>query len=255
MSRFYVQPDCISKDTIFVSGNEAHHILDVMRLVEGDTVVVFDGTGAEYSGFIKASDRKNMTLMVEIVKTRRPPADKMPDITLAQAIPKKDKMDLIVEKSTELGVARIIPFISDRTIVRPDKESADKKIERWSKLAVAAAKQCGRVSVPGINPIVTYESVLKCFRDFDLCLFAWLAPGTVPIKEAISGLKAGKILLLIGPEGDFTPDEVKLAHGENSRFISLGSLVLKSDTAGLYALSVLNYEFSSRASGEGLSHR
>ncbi len=244
MSRFYVPKENVKGKNIVIDGKEAHHILDVMRLKDGDTVVVFDGTGNEYSGFIKDIDARARRLNVEIVRTEKPPRDSMPEVTLAQAIPKKGKMAYIVEKATELGVSNVIPFISERTVVKPDRAGRKKKTERWQKIAVEAAKQCGRTGIPVVGDVVEFEDLAKRINEYDLSLLACLSGETVPLKDTLAGFKAGKILVLIGPEGDFTPEEAKMADRDNCRFVSLGRRVLKSDTAGLFVLSALNYEFT-----------
>jgi 16S rRNA (uracil1498-N3)-methyltransferase len=244
MSRFYVSPEKVGKKDILIDGKEAHHILDVMRMQDGDKVVVFDGTGSEYIGFIKNADSSAGRLLVEIVRTEKPSSRRVPEITLAQALPKKGKMDYIVEKATELGVREVVPMISDRTIVRPDEAGCRKKVERWKKIVVEASKQCGRTDVPEVDTITDFSKMIDRMDRYDLVLFACLTDNTVPLKKSLEGFKSGKILVFIGPEGDFTPEEIKMADAQNCKFVSLGSRVLKSDTAGLALLSVLDYEFS-----------
>jgi len=244
MSRFFVPPENIKRNEIIVKGAEARHIAVVMRLEASDKIVVFDGTGAEYTGFIKEVNKKAKKIIIEIVSTKRPFTGTLPEIVLAQAIPKKEKMDYIVEKAVELGVSRIIPVISKRTIVRPDKASGRKKTERWRKIAVAAAKQCGGMSVPKIDGITEYYEIVQHMDEYDLVLFACLNEDTISLKKAISSFSAGKILVFIGPEGDFAPEEILMAGRDNTRFVSLGRRVLKSDTAGVFVLSILSYEFS-----------
>ncbi|MBU1894475.1 MAG: 16S rRNA (uracil(1498)-N(3))-methyltransferase [Candidatus Omnitrophica bacterium] len=244
MSRFYVPKENVRGREIVIRGREAHHIADVMRLQPDDKIVVFDGTGNEYSGFIKNINNKVKKIIIEVVSTKHPVAEKSPEIVLAQALPKRDKMDYIVEKSVELGVSRIIPIITKRTIVRPHVTGSNKKVERWGKIAVEASKQCGRLNVPSIDNVTSYSDVVQQIEQFDLVLFACLMQRTVSIKTVLSDFKTGKILVFVGPEGDFTPEEVSFADRGNTRFVSLGRRVLKSDTAGLFILSVLNYEFS-----------
>ncbi|MFH1411498.1 MAG: 16S rRNA (uracil(1498)-N(3))-methyltransferase [Candidatus Omnitrophota bacterium] len=243
MSRFYVPKECVKDGNILVEGDEARHILKVMRLKEGDGVVVFDGTGCEYSGFIKDADERNNRAIVEIVKEERPPKEAAAEIILAQAIPKRKKMDWIIEKATELGVSRIIPMISERTIVRPnDQRKMDDKAERWRKIAREASKQCGRTDVPRIEDLTLYGQVTAHMDEYDLALMACLEEDRVSLKSAIKNIKSGKIIVFIGPEGDFTREELVMADKDNCRFISLGKRVLKSDTAGLFVLSALAYE-------------
>jgi len=244
MSRFYVPPENISEGTIHISGKEAHHILDVMRMSEGDQVVVFDGTGKEYTGFIKQADTAKGELFVEVVRVDTPSRGTAPRVTLAQAVPKKGRMDYIVEKATELGVSAIIPLTSERTIVRPDERSAGKKAQRWRAIAVEASKQCGRPDVPEVCGITPYDDVLGDIGGYDLAVIACLSEGTMPLKQVLPGALPGKVIIFIGPEGDFTPEEIEKALQKKCRAVSLGPRVLKSDTAGLFAVSAVNYHYS-----------
>lgn len=244
MSRFYAPKENIKGNLIYIDGREARHILNVMRLGLNDKVTVFDGTGKEYVGFIKQVKPKSLT--VEIVETKIPKHEKLPDITLAQSIPKKQKMDYIVEKATELGVSAIIPVITERAAVKPDENKESGRVERWQKIAQEASKQCGRTDIPEIHNIEKFYNVIDSLDGYDAPLLACLYPRSLPLKEVISGIGNGKIIVFIGPEGDFTPEEIVMAEEANCRFVSLGQRVLKSDTAGLYVLSVLNYEFSSQ---------
>ncbi|MBL7156918.1 MAG: 16S rRNA (uracil(1498)-N(3))-methyltransferase [Candidatus Omnitrophica bacterium] len=242
MSRFFAPPENIKNNLIHIDGQEARHILKAMRLVENDKVVVFDGTGREYKGFIKETTPKS--LVVEIVSTKRPKRESSPEITLAQAVPKKEKMDYIVEKATELGVENIIPILSERTIVRLEKNAVSKKVARWRNIARETSKQCGRTNIPEINDVQKFYNVIDGINNFDLALMACLSEETIELKMALPGFELGKIIVFIGPEGDFTPEEIVMAKNTNCKLVSLGKRVLKSDTAGLYVLSVLNHEFS-----------
>ncbi len=243
MSRFYVPKSKIKKNEIIIDGKEARHVLDVMRLRHKDDVVVFDGEGNEYAGFIKETINRPKGLVVQITHVKKTTDKSGAEITLAQAIPKMNRMDYIVEKATELGVTRIIPMVSERTVVRPRENACGKKTERWRKKAVAAAKQCGRRDLPVITDIEEYGDVVGETDRYDLVLMACLSGNTMPLKEALAGIRASKILFFIGPEGGFSPEEVaSLKNRNNCRYVSLGQRVLKSDTAGLYLLAVVGYE-------------
>jgi len=242
MSRFYAPQENVKGNFISIDGREAKHILNVMRLKENDKVVVFDGTGKEYTGFI--AERKLTSLKVEIVSVKQPLPEALPEITLAVAIPKKEKMDYIVEKATELGVGAIIPVISERTIAKPEDEKHLNKVGRWKKISLEASKQCGRRDVPEIKNIQKFYNAIETINNFDLAVIATLSENTVSLREAVSRFERGKVIVFVGPEGDFTPDEIAMVKDTSAKLVSLGPRVLKSDTAGLYLLSVLNYEFS-----------
>jgi 16S rRNA (uracil1498-N3)-methyltransferase len=153
-------------------------------------------------------------------------------------------MDYIVEKSTELGVSKIIPLVTDRTIPDWDERKKTASVERWRKIAMEAAKQCGRADIPEIDNIKSIAEIIAEAADYDLALIAALDDSAVKIKDALKGFAGGKVLIAIGPEGDFTPDEIKEAKGSGFKLVSLGSRVLKSDTAGLFVLAILDYEFT-----------
>ena len=242
MSRFFVPREAVRGNNITISGKEAHHILDVMRLKELDRVVAFDGTGKEYVGFIK--EAKEKSLSVEIVETRTPLGKERSAITLIQAIPKKDKMDYIVEKASELGVGSVIPVITKRTVPRWDEKKNTSNVERWRKIAKEASKQCGAVTVPEIGMVRSLSDCLKDSSDYDLAIMAALNDEAIRLRDALSGFKGGQIAIAVGPEGDFTTDEIKRAKEANFKLVNLGPRVLKSDTAGLALLAILNYEFS-----------
>ena len=244
MSRFFVPPESVKGNSIVISGREAHHIIDVMRLEISDHVVTFDGSGREYVGRIREVSRNSLT--VEITEIRTPAKKDACEITLLQAMPKKEKMDYIVEKSTELGVHSIVPVITERTIPDWDEKKKRLQVERWNKIAKEASKQCGRLDIPAVSAISEFTEAVKGFDGFKMRLIAILSEDAVSIKDALAGFKSGNVVIAIGPEGDFTPDEAKIAKDACFKAISLGPRVLKSDTAGLALISILNYEFSPR---------
>ncbi len=243
MSRFYVNKESIKTTSIYISGKEAHHILGVMRLKLLDDVVVFDGTGKEYAGVIKKADRKS--LEVEIKEIRNAPRKEFHIVTLIQAIPKKEKMDYICEKATELGVFSIIPVTTERTIPDWGSEKKASLVERWRRIGREAAKQCGRLDIPEVRPIMPVEEAIKAVNGYDLKLIAALNNKTIELKDALKSCKSAKKAIAIGPEGDFTAEEIDAAVKSNFLIVNLGPLTLKSDTAGLAVLSVMNYEYSS----------
>lgn len=240
MSRFYVKPEDVRGSEILVAKEEAHHIVNVMRLSKGDEIVAFDGTGSEYIGRILSADKNGLKIRID--KINKPNIENKVQVTLYQALPKRAKMDFIVEKATELGVQKIVPLITERTISRPG-DKGPKKQSHWQNVAISAAKQCGRLDVPEIKEAVYFKDALKDLGGFDKALMACLYEGTEQIKNTISNFR-GKVIVMVGPEGDFTPKEIEAARSAGARLVSLGRLVLRVDTAALYLLSVLNYESS-----------
>lgn len=242
MSRFYVPKEAVAGNKITITGDEAHHIKDVMRLKVSDPVVAFDGTGREYTGAISRIDPKSV--VVDIIKTRESAGGKILSLTLIQAIPKKDKMDYIVEKATELGVSRIVPVMTERTIVDWDQKKRAASVERWKRISLAASKQCGRLDIPAIDEVDEFLPFLKKPSGHGLAMIAALCDDQVSLKDVIRGYVGTNVTIAIGPEGDFTQKEIDAARSQCYKVVSLGGRVLRSDTAGLAVLSILNYEFS-----------
>ena len=223
-------------------GDEAYHARHVMRLKAGDTVNVFDGRGHEAHSRITEVTKDSIHLTI----LQRSGNPSLPfRIGLAQAIPKKN-MDLIVQKATELGVAVIVPLLSERTIVQLDDKS--KKMDRWREIALDACKQCGNNWLPEIQPPQKIAAFLNGSGEFDLKLVASLQPDAQLLKGIFSNAStlqrsaSPSVLILIGPEGDFTSSELSLAKSAGCLPLSLGPLVLRADTAALYALSILHHE-------------
>jgi len=240
MSRFYVNPASVLGKKIYAEGEVGHHIIDVMRLGEGDSVTVFDGTGKEYKGTIASTGNKRV--VIDILEINTTEKDSIVNISLAQAIPKKDKMDMIIQKATELGAVEILPFESSRTIVRARGERRQRKIERWRKIALEASKQCGRAELPKVADVVRFEAVLGLLPEYDLAVMPCLSGESIPLKSALRNVnKPKKVLAIIGPEGGFTEDEIEKAGGKGAVLVSLGGLVLRSDTAAIATLSILNH--------------
>jgi len=240
MSRFYVRPEDIKGDIILVSREEAHHIVDVMRMDAGDDIVAFDGTGREYFGRILSVFKGSLKIKIEKINNVRKASRIF--VTLAQALPKRAKMDFIVEKATELGADEIIPLVTERTIARLTKDKQPRKGEHWQEVAISASKQCGRADIPKVRPSSKFKDVLNEAKNYDIAMMACLNENTRPLKEVIANFEGRKMLIMIGPEGDFSRKEIEAAASSGIKLVSLGRLVLRVDTAAIYLLSVLNYE-------------
>lgn len=235
-------PEAVRGGKIYAGKEESRHIAGAMRLKEGDGVTVFDGSGAEYCGRIESIKNKNVIINIE--KTVPPAVMSAVSITLAQVLIKKDKMDYIIEKAVELGTAAIIPFETARAVIRTNKDARSQKFERWQRIAIEAAKQCGRRDLPKIGRVITFNEILCLFPKYDSVFIPCLSEDTIPLNGAIAHAGCPKnILIMIGPEGDFTPAEINQARQKGAISVSLGPLVLKSDTAAVAVLAILNYAY------------
>ncbi|MDZ4742459.1 MAG: 16S rRNA (uracil(1498)-N(3))-methyltransferase [Verrucomicrobiota bacterium] len=246
MNRFFVADLQNHLRDLHLSGEEYHHCTHVMRQGPGDAVVLFDGKGLEVKARIKDVTKNEASL--DMIHQSTTPA--LPySITLAQAIPKGKCMDSIVQKATEIGAKQIIPLISQRTVVQVSDEKAESKIGKWIQITIEAAKQCGINWLPEVLPPVSLKEFFNQKHTFDLLLIASLQPDAVHFKKVLEdftldtkGKKPNKVLVLIGPEGDFTPAEISLSKASGCQPITLGPQVLRSETAAIYCLSIIAHE-------------
>lgn len=243
--RVFCAPATAEPAEITLSSDESHHLVAVNRARAGDTVTAFDGRGMEWICTLKEADKRSARLQVRFTQRAKPLAY---EITLGQALPKGAGMDAIIRKATELGVARIVPLESERTQVHLDGERTERKLEKWQAAALEAAKQCGNPWLPEIVPVQGAAAFLESARGFDLKLIASLQPGAQSLKAVLAAFRAAKgraplkALWIVGPEGDFTPAELSLSKTCGFEPITLGPLVLRCETAAVYAISVLSYE-------------
>jgi 16S rRNA (uracil1498-N3)-methyltransferase len=243
--RFYIAPDEWNPNALVLTRAEAHHARDVLRLKRGDKVVLFDGHGREITAKLVDLAGREVSLAKLTQNESRPLPSR---ISLGQAIPKGKNMDLIVQKAVELGAAEVFPLISARTIVDLAMDEARKKQAKWQAAAIEAAKQCGQNWLPHIHIPQTMKQFFGELPPFDLQLIGSLQPGALYLKKILADLAAegrprpATVLMLIGPEGDFTPAELALARSHGCHPITLGPIILRVETAAFYCLSVLSYE-------------
>jgi 16S rRNA (uracil1498-N3)-methyltransferase len=245
MHRFYVSPENWNPDALALSGSEAHHARDVLRTKRGEKLVLFNGRGHEITAEIVYSSGDEIQLR-KLHEAETPPLRCR--IILGQAIPKGKNMEVIVQKAVEIGAAEISPIISDRTIVQVDPESAAQKQAKWQQIAIEAAKQCGQNWLPQLHEPRSLGDFFAASATFDLRLIGSLQPDAQHLKEILADYSSehrhlpGSVLMLVGPEGDFTPAELALARRHGCHAITLGPIILRVETAAIYCLSILSYE-------------
>lgn len=245
MHRFHIPPGTANRDEVLLSPEESHHALRVLRLGVGDAVTLLDGAGIEARGSILAADKRAVRVGVRerIVHPPLPCA-----VTLLQALPKGRLMDSIVEKATELGAARIVPLLTEHTISRPDDDHAASKLEKWRTTALEAVKQCGNPWLPRIEAPLTFAEFLRRKEHFDLALVASLHPGARPLRAVFEEFQAREkrqpatLAVWVGPEGDFTAQEIAVLVSDGVQPITLGRLVLRCDTAAVATLALVMNE-------------
>lgn len=224
---------------ITISGDDARHIA-VLRMKVGDELLLGDGSGNDYIVRIDSVGKTETGTNI-ISRLKREP--RSPRITLGQGIAKSDKMDWIVQKATELGVASIVPLVTERTIVKIHDE--EKKTGRWQKIAREAAMQSNRPDIPKVGAVVTLKDFLRTLAPGPgtLLLFPW-EESSEPLKNFLKQNSATNIVILIGPEGGFSQSEADLARSKGFHPASLGQSILRTETAALAVLSMIAYEYS-----------
>ena len=239
MNRFFVEKINVADKIIILNDPvQLHHLRDVLRTRSGEKIAVFDQSGNEYVAQVLEIGSSRVKLEL---KEKRPPNDLDIEITVACAIPKRVKMDDIIDKLTQLGVACIIPLQTERVIVRLDKQKKLQRFQRWEKVALSAVKQSQRSKFVLIKPVTDFKDAIANVQDFDLKLIPTLETKRKTLKNIFNqtARQFKKIMVLIGPEGDFTPQEISLAKAAGFLSVSLGKQVLRVDTAAVAVVSFI----------------
>lgn len=243
MYRFYISEDQISENEITITGSDVNHIRNVLRLEEGDWVVACNGEGKDYVSRVLAVEKDHVSLQVEKVQST---GTELPTkITLFQGIPKKEKMEFIIQKAVELGVYEIVPVMMKRCVVRfSDERKMEKKQERWQAIAEAAAKQCDRGIIPVVHAPVTMEQAIDMARDLDFNVIPYeLQDGIDRSREIVAhACQKESVGIFIGPEGGFEAKEVEHAVANGIEPITLGKRILRTETAGMALLAIMMFQ-------------
>ena len=243
MYRFYVDNSMVSDESIRITGSDVNHIKNVLRMRKGEKLIICNGQGQDYYCII--ADVCESEILVDVQEKKESEAELRSKIYLFQGLPKKDKMELIVQKAVELGAYEIIPVIMKRTIVKlEDKKKELKKLERWQAIAEGAAKQSGRGYVPLVHEVVTYKEALMMAKKLSANMLPYeCATGIAHTKECIKACcQKDSIGIFIGPEGGFEDDEVNFAKQQGIEPITLGKRILRTETAGLTIMAALMME-------------
>ena len=236
MPRFFVagQPE---NGLLTLHGENAHHAGRVLRLRPGESVTLCDGKGTDFDCTIESVEKDAVVCRVQ----GSHPAETEPKqrLTLFMALPKGDKMEFIVQKAVELGVSRIVPYLSKNCVSRPDK--TEKKVERWRKIAAEAAKQCGRGRLPEVAAVVPVAQAIAQAAESETALFFYENERRTGLRDALAGGVRDTVSLMVGPEGGFDPAEAKAAVDAGLQSVSLGTRILRCETAPIAALAAVLY--------------
>lgn len=242
MPRFFVAPDAIGDTEINIVGADAHHIARALRMAVGDAIDVCDGSGMEFS--CRLSRIRDDECVAEIIESK-PSSRELPlNVTLYMAMPKGDKLEVVVQKAVELGASSIVAFESERCIKRPAPDKAAKLVDRLSRIAYEAAKQCGRAKIPEVRGIISFRELLAELPDYELSLFCYEAEDTVSVRSVLeSASEVKKMSAIVGSEGGFSPKEAESIVASGARSVGLGPRILRCETAPEYVLSAISYNF------------
>ena len=241
MNRFYV-PFHAGLKNLWIDSSESHHIIHVKRLKIGDSIIVFNGTGDEFEAEIEDIEGNRVNVRINQQKTIS--KENIVEIDIAFAIPKGKRSHLLIQKCTELGVHKLIPINYARSVVKL-KDDCSVKIEKWQKIAIEASKQCGRNTITEIGNVVDFDNILNTSDSYDLPLFACSQSDSDNLKNTLQEHpKPNNILSFIGPEGGFTTNEIEMAKRAGCKFVSLGSQILRVETAAIAVSAILSYHYS-----------
>ncbi len=241
MHRFFIQHSQIQGSRLYVEGPDVNHIKNVLRMKRGDQVMVSDGEGMQYLCALESFT--DGLVWFEIVDTWKENRELSSKLYLFQGLPKSDKMELIIQKATELGVYEVVPVVTGRTVVRLDEKKAQKKTARWNAIAESAAKQSGRSRIPRVREAMTFSEALAFAGELDVLLIPYeKAEGMEATRQVIEGIRPGQSVgIFIGPEGGFEEAEVEQAVALGAAPVTLGRRILRTETAGFVMLSMLLY--------------
>jgi len=243
MNRFFVAPADWNDSEIILSPSSEHHMVDVLRLANGEMVSLFDGNGR--CAVARVAIERGHRAVLKVSEVSSLPKSKY-SISLFQALPKGSRMDFIVEKATEIGASSVYPVMTDRVVVRlNDEAKKEDRRGRWQRIAISAAEQSGVNRVPEIKPVMDIDQIAKIGRDFDVFLVGALSVDIKPLRAVLADMRKAqpsRVALLIGPEGDLTPLELKIVMDAGAVPVSFGPNIFRVETAAIFGLSVLTYE-------------
>lgn len=265
MARFFVEPHSFREDRVVIAGEDVRHITRVLRLTKGDHITVTTGQNTDYRVEITATSKAEVIgRVVEVSSVNRDPELK---VTLVQGLPKGDKMDLIIQKSTELGVTEIVPVETKRAIVKLESSRARQRVERWQRIALEAAKQCRRGRVPEVAMTTSWQLALEAVPPGALAIVPWEGEDEKSLKQVLQGTTASnldvqsvaaynpalpersdsqrpqEVWVFIGPEGGLDPEEIEAARARGIIPVTLGPRILRTETAGLAVLTMILYQW------------
>lgn len=247
MPKFFVTQEQINGETIKIVGQDVNHIKNVLREKVGDELTICNSS-KEQNYLCEIIGISEESIKCKIIKTLENNVESKIKVTIMQGLPKADKMELVIQKSVELGVYDIIPIEMKRCVVKLTDKDKPKKIQRWQKIAEVAAKQCGRDRIPKIETIINVKNICNLLEKYDIVLVAYENEKENTLKHELKNIKEKsekqeiKIAIIIGPEGGIAPEEVEQLKKDGAKSITLGKRILRTETVALNVLSIIMYE-------------
>lgn len=246
MQRYFVEKEQFENEKVRILGEDARHISRVMRGRAGDQIIVCDGALRVVLAELEIVEQSEVVAVVleEIAEKN----EARFRVSIAQSLPKGDKLETVIQKCTEIGADAFVPFLSERTVVQYDAKKEEKRLQRWSKIAKEAAEQSHRSRIPEVKQPLTYKQLLKTFGDYDLVLFCYEKENGLQLRDAVRPFAESRqeseanVLLVVGPEGGFAEREADEAEAAGAKITGLGKRILRAETAGMTALSCILYE-------------
>ncbi len=246
MQHFFVPPSQVNETEIVILGSDVNHMKHVLRMRPGEEMIVSDGNNRQYLCRVKEYVTGNLKekAILEIVEEKTSDTELSSKLYLFQGLPKRDKMEFIIQKAVELGVYEIVPVAAKRAVVKLDEKKARKKPERWQEIAKSAAKQSGRGIIPRVERVLSWRDALYKAQELDVVLIPYeLAEGMEETKKILTSIQRGQSVgIFIGPEGGFEKAEVEEAMALGAKMITLGKRILRTETAGITTLSLLMFQ-------------
>ncbi|MBB6675384.1 RsmE family RNA methyltransferase [Cohnella nanjingensis] len=249
MQRYFVTPARLSEREVTLEGDDARHLATVMRAKAGEAFIACDGEGRECVAEVAAIEPGRV--VGRIVERRASESEMAWRVTVAQSLPKGDKFETVIQKGTEAGAAAFLPFLSRRTVVQYDERKEAKRLERWRKIAKEAAEQAHRGKLPEVGGVMTWKALLASFPDYDQVWLCYeeegrrgegLRPALLRFRQSLGADAQPRVLLVVGPEGGFAPQEAEQAQAAGAACVGLGRRILRTETAALVALAAIGYE-------------
>ncbi|WP_430349334.1 16S rRNA (uracil(1498)-N(3))-methyltransferase [Thermoanaerobacterium thermosaccharolyticum] len=241
MRKFFVKNEDIKDGIARINGDDAHHIINVLRFKIGTKLIISNGKN-QY--IVTILDIENSSVILKIIEEYNQVVESPINITLYQGLPKSDKMDLIIQKCTEIGIKKIVPVETEFSTIKIKEKNIYNKINRWKKISLEASKQSGRSIVPDVLVPVGFKDALESLNEFDLCLIPYEKETNMRLKDVLKkNFDAKNICVFIGPEGGFSENEIMAAIEYGAIPVTLGPRILRTETAGIVTSSIILYEF------------